>query len=54
MEREKIAEERRIERDKKLKAKISEFQMIKMQQDKIDVERRRDDENKKAQRDELR
>jgi hypothetical protein len=54
MEREKVVEDKRNARDAKLKARINEYQMLKMQSDKIDVERRRDDELKKAQRDELR
>jgi 3-isopropylmalate dehydratase small subunit len=54
MERERAAEDKRNARDAKLKERINEYQMLKMKTDKIDAERKREDEIKKAQREELR
>ena len=54
MEREKLAEKRRMERDQKLKEKISEYQMLKMQKEKIEAEKNREEAEKRAQREELR
>jgi hypothetical protein len=54
MEREKLAEKRRMDRDQKLKEKINEYQMLKMQKDKIEAEKNREEAEKRAQREELR
>ena len=54
MDREKASQDKRNVRDAMLKARINDYQMQKMQTDKIEAQIKRDEELKKFQREELR